>query len=118
MFLSLNDFKKSSLILQVCIVTFFVSTSAAFVACVAMLTKDNKEFSDVSTSALFILLGIQNFLSLISGYQDGSFLLLGKRQPLIRHAIKGSKDFRRFAVVNSIFVLIAIVHIYFTYLRN
>jgi hypothetical protein len=117
MFLSRDEFNKSSLILKVCIVTFFVSTSAAFVACVAMLTKDGKEFSDVSTSALFILLGFQSFLSLISGYRDGSFLLLGRRQPLIRHAMKGSNDFRRFTIVNAIFVLLAIVHVYFIYLR-
>ncbi|MES2526785.1 MAG: hypothetical protein V4598_06845 [Bdellovibrionota bacterium] len=117
MLISPQEFKHSSLTLQVCVVIFFVTTAAAFVACVATFAKMDQHLADVSTSALFILLGIQNLLSLISGLQDGAFLLFGRRQPLIRYAKQGSSDFRRFAIVNSIFVIIAFVHITFTYLR-
>lgn len=117
MFITQKEFKNSSLILQVCVVIFFITTAAAFVACVATFAKMDQQFADMSTSALFILLGIQNLLSLISGFQDGAFLLFGRRQPLIRHEKKGSSDFRRIAIVNSIFIIISFIHIYFTYLR-
>lgn len=117
MLLTHEEFQKSSTVLKVCIVVFFITTAAAFVGCYAYLTKMNPEFTEFSISAVFILLGIQNLLSLISGYQDGTFLLLGRRQPLLRHEIKGSKDFLRIAIVNGIFVMIALVHIFFTYIK-
>ena len=117
MLLTNQEFKNSSPVLQAAIVVFFVATAAAFVACAAFFTRTNQELTDLSTSALFILLGIQNLLSLISGLKDGSFLLFGRGQPLIRETVKGSSDFRRIAIVNAIFVLIALIHITFTYLR-
>jgi hypothetical protein len=112
-----QEFKNSSLILQACIIVFFITTAAAFVGCYAFLSKTNPEFTEVSISAVFILLGIQNLLSLISGFQDGTFLLLGRRQPLLRHEIRGSKNFRKLVLVNAFFVTIAVIHIYFSYLR-
>ncbi len=117
MFITNQEFKESSLILQVCIVVFFLSTAAAFVACVAMLWKMGPEFTGVSTSAVFILLGIQNSLSLASGFQDGAFLLLGRRQPLIRREVRGTKGFRKMVLANTFFTVIAILHVFFTYLR-
>ncbi len=117
MLISNHEFKNYPLILQVCIVVFFISTSAAFVACATLLAKMGEDLSAVSTSALFILLGIQNLLSLISGFSDGAFLLLGRGKPLIRHEVSGSKGFRRLVLANSFFVTIALLHIYFTYLK-
>lgn len=112
MFVTTQEFKNSSLLLQTGIIITGITAASAFVACIATFGKMNSDFTDFSKSGLLIFLGIQNLISIISGFNNGTFLILGRRQPLIRHEVRGTKKFRNYVLANLLFVTIALFHIY------